>query len=199
MSVTGISLEVGYNSLGTFTRRFTELVGISPRRFRQLAQAGARTVLDQLKGCFDPPANRKAGGIHGRVTAPQEFSGVIFVGLFKTAIPQSRPLACSLMTAPGPFRLPEFPRGRYFLATTALRWSLDPMDYLLYDKALRGGTRGQLLQIRDGAVKGRTDLDLRAPEAVDPPILMTLPLLLTERRRSLERRAAETSSQAALG
>jgi hypothetical protein len=32
--------------------------------------------------------------------------------------------------------------------------------------------------IRDGVVEGSTEVSLRPPEAFDPPILMTLPLLL---------------------
>src|SRR2546423_12640235 len=37
-SVTDICFDVGYTSLGTFTSRFTLLVGLPPSRFRQLAQ-----------------------------------------------------------------------------------------------------------------------------------------------------------------
>jgi hypothetical protein len=46
----------------------------------------------------------------------------------------------------------------------------------LYETALRGG--GPPIVIRNGKVEGSTDISLRAPEAFDPPILMTLPLLL---------------------
>jgi transcriptional regulator GlxA family with amidase domain len=37
VSVTDVCFDVGYNSLGTFIRRFTGLVGISPSRFRSFA------------------------------------------------------------------------------------------------------------------------------------------------------------------
>src|ERR1043166_3455988 len=37
-SVTNVCFDVGYNSLGTFIRRFTGLVGLSPSRFRSLAR-----------------------------------------------------------------------------------------------------------------------------------------------------------------
>jgi AraC family transcriptional regulator len=33
LSVTGVCFEVGYESLGTFTTRFTQLVGLSPTRW----------------------------------------------------------------------------------------------------------------------------------------------------------------------
>src|SRR5678815_3163943 len=37
-SVTDICFDVGYNSLSTFTRRFTQRVGLGPREFRYLAE-----------------------------------------------------------------------------------------------------------------------------------------------------------------
>src|SRR6266487_2532352 len=39
LSVTEICFEVGYTSMGSFTSRFTHLVGLSPRLLRQRAQA----------------------------------------------------------------------------------------------------------------------------------------------------------------
>ena len=35
LSVTEVCFSVGYGSLGTFTTRFTELVGVSPGRYRK--------------------------------------------------------------------------------------------------------------------------------------------------------------------
>src|SRR5678815_5721953 len=37
-SITDISFEVGYNSLSTFTHRFTQRIGLGPREFRYLAE-----------------------------------------------------------------------------------------------------------------------------------------------------------------
>src|SRR5216684_4257917 len=39
LSVTDICFEVGYTSTGSFTTRFTQLVGLSPRLLRQRAHA----------------------------------------------------------------------------------------------------------------------------------------------------------------
>lgn len=46
LTVTEVCGLVGYSSLGTFSRRFTELVGISPSDY-QRTQVGAR-----IPGCF---------------------------------------------------------------------------------------------------------------------------------------------------
>jgi len=46
LTVTEVSLLVGYASLGSFSQRFTELVGISPSEY-QRTQSGAR-----IPGCY---------------------------------------------------------------------------------------------------------------------------------------------------
>lgn len=49
LSVTEISVLVGYNSLGSFTFRFTSMVGASPTEYRQHHHvSGAR----HIPGCF---------------------------------------------------------------------------------------------------------------------------------------------------
>ena len=40
LSVTDVCFAVGYSSLGTFSTRFTELVGVPPRTYRRLASRG---------------------------------------------------------------------------------------------------------------------------------------------------------------
>ena len=47
LSVTDVCFAVGYGSLGTFSTRFSELVGMSPRAYRQAAEAG----IDALPSC----------------------------------------------------------------------------------------------------------------------------------------------------
>ena len=41
LSVTEVCFEVGCSSLGTFSTRFTELVGMSPSAYREQAADGA--------------------------------------------------------------------------------------------------------------------------------------------------------------
>src|SRR5215472_13479816 len=50
--VIDICYDVGYNSVGTFTRRFTDLLGVSPGTFRQLSRSPVR----QLSGRRDSVA-----------------------------------------------------------------------------------------------------------------------------------------------
>ena len=184
MSVTDVCFEVGYNSLGTFTRRFTDLMGVPPNRFRALAEGiSAEAGQDITEEAVEVGPGR--AGIRGRVRVDEDFDGLIFVGLFKTAIPQGRPVACAILVDGGAFRLPMIADGRYHLFAIGLPWSTDPKHYLLYEDALRGGYPNQFLTVEDGVVEGETELELRPPEPFDPPILMTFPLLIRKRLQRL--------------
>src|ERR1044071_7710767 len=90
-NVTDVCFDVGYNSLGTFIRRFTGLVGLSPSRFRSLARHASESLSVPTASQFDMRAAATTATISGRVTAPEWFAGTIFVGLFTTPIPQGAP------------------------------------------------------------------------------------------------------------
>jgi len=175
-SVTDVCFDVGYNSLGTFIRRFTGLVGLSPSRFRSLARHASESLSVPRADQFDMPVSPTAATISGKVTAPEWFAGTIFLGLFTTPIPQGAPISGTVIEQSGTFHLPSVPDGLYFILAAGLARSKELSDYFLYETTLRGG--GQPLLIRNGIVEGSTDVSLRPPEAFDPPILTTLPLLL---------------------
>ena len=61
LSVTDVCLEVGCASLGTFTTRFTELVGVSPGTYRRVS-AGATAGMPPciVKQVTRPIRNREA-------------------------------------------------------------------------------------------------------------------------------------------
>ncbi|HXU30582.1 MAG TPA: AraC family transcriptional regulator, partial [Thermoanaerobaculia bacterium] len=119
-SVTDICFDVGYNSLGTFTTRFTQLVGLSPTRLRLL---GSGFRLDALAGAMEHLGSGSGSGgsvprtttISGSLFAAEPPSGVTFLGLFGHPLPQQRPFACTLLAAPGEFRLKAPKPGRYYL------------------------------------------------------------------------------------
>ncbi|MGL5858618.1 MAG: helix-turn-helix transcriptional regulator [Angustibacter sp.] len=63
LSVTEICFAVGCSSLGTFSTRFTELVGVSPSVYRQAAtgaDAGAGLPSCELRKVGRPVRNREA-------------------------------------------------------------------------------------------------------------------------------------------
>ena len=63
LSVTEICFQVGFSSLGTFSTRFTELVGSSPSAYRQQNRAtdtGAPSCIEKV--VTRPIRNREANG-----------------------------------------------------------------------------------------------------------------------------------------
>jgi AraC family transcriptional regulator len=182
-SVTNVCFDVGYNSLGTFIRRFTGLVGLSPSRFRSLARHTSESLSVPNAGQFEMTTAATAATVSGRVTAPEWFAGTIFVGLFTTPIPQGAPIFGTVIQQPGPYHVPSVADGVYYILAAGLARSKDLREYFLYETTLRGG--GQPILIRNGIVEGSTDISLRPPEAFDPPILMTLPLLLAGSARGM--------------
>src|SRR5678816_1074983 len=57
-SVTDICFDVGYNSLSTFTRRFTQRVGLGPREYRYLAERITSASVESLCAHYAEQAQR---------------------------------------------------------------------------------------------------------------------------------------------
>ena len=188
LNVIDICYEVGYDSLGTFTTRFTDFVGVPPTSLRQMRKSGA---LSAIASRFErplpgyKPAQRKAE-LTGVINALETFSGLIFVGLFESPIPQTQPVACDLRTMAGEYRLGPVPDGQYYVMTVAFDKAEDPLTTLLAAKTLRGKTG--LVVVENGVVSGPTDVTLRESRLTDPPIVVALPLLLAQRKTANERK-----------
>lgn len=162
LSVTEISVVVGYNSLGSFTNRFTASVGASPTRFRRMWRDGIRPLLDAPAVQTDQPST-----VTGTVSLPAGYRPArVFVGVFQTPIIQCRPLAWTIAETrdrrPGHYRLAEVPPGQWYVRAVAAADSADPEPW----------TRRSLLMGGQGPVT----MSLSAPAAVD--------IALRPRRRS---------------
>ena len=186
LSVTDICFEVGYNSLSTFTRRFTQRVGLGPRDFRYLAERTTPASVESLfahyaeltqHATLRPPFE----GVEGFVDSPKPDGGPIFIGLFRVHIPQSRPVGGALLTSPGAFRIGPLPDGIYHLLAAALPRHADTLGYLLPDSAsLSVGTGNGPVIVRQGRANGPFTISLRPMVLTDPPLLISLPYLLAE-------------------
>jgi AraC-like DNA-binding protein len=181
-SVLDICYEVGYNSLGTFTRRFTELMGVSPTRLRAMARSmGREELLQQLERSRNAAASAEcaqARELHGWIEAPDAFDGVVLVGLFVQAIPQGRPAAGALAFPGQQYFMHDIQDGSYFLFAAGMPAADEPLNCFDNQQLPRGG--GQKISVHDGIVDGESNVVLHAPALTDPPILVTLPLLLQE-------------------
>ena len=182
-SITDISFEVGYNSLSTFNRRFTQRVGLGPREFRYLAERITPASVESLCSHYAELTGRARlyPCVEGVVDSPKPAAGLIFVGLFHAHIPQSRPVGGALLTAPGAFRIGSVPDGAYHLLAAALPSLGDTLGYLLPDSSslLVGAGNGPVI-VRDGRAVGCFNLSLRPMLLTDPPLLVSLPFLLAD-------------------
>jgi AraC-like DNA-binding protein len=181
-SVTDVCYEVGYNSLGTFTTRFTELVGLSPRRLRRLADHVHYLPLESIldKTSYGDQIITAGPHVMGHIKSPTPIEGFIFVGLFQTRIPQRRPVSGTLLTAPGPFCIGPVPAGRYYVFAAALPKAKDLLPYLLPDPAgLLVGVGQAPIMVRNGLPTYLMDVTLRPLTLTDPPLLVSLPSLLS--------------------
>ena len=178
LSVTDICFEVGYTSIGSFTSRFTHLVGLSPRLLRQ--RAHAFETLRCAQGDNRPTTSSCMPmklALQGWISAPAAFRGTIYVGLFTGPIPQGRPVRCTTLRSPGMYLLNGIADGVYYLRAAAFPVAADLQSSLLPGEKLLVGTNASPLLIRHGQVSGDSDLVLHPPRLTDPPLVLGLPLL----------------------
>jgi AraC family transcriptional regulator len=170
--VIDICYDVGYSSVGTFTRRFTGSFGVSPLQFRAMAQSPRHAIRGQHGLPKLRTGHCKEPSFSGHVMMPGEFKGLVCVGLFATPIPQSRPLACAIAAPNGDYKMQDVPQGKSFLFALGLELPIQPHDCFCHDTALRAG--GHSVSVCGESVCGDTDLSLRPPSQTDPPILLFL-------------------------
>jgi AraC family transcriptional regulator len=180
LSVTDICFEVGYTSTGSFTSRFTQLVGLSPRLLRQRAYAFEPLPLAHDYAELCPMTSSYIPMKHtllGRISTPATFRGTIYIGLFSSPIPQGVPVRCTKLGSPGLYLLNGIADGVYHLRAAAFPVSADLQSSLLPGEKMLLGNNASPLVIRNGHVSGNPDLVLHPPRLTDPPLVMGLPLL----------------------
>ncbi len=189
--VIDICYDVGYSSVGTFTRRFTGSFGVSPQQFRVLAQSTRHEAHDRQNVIASRP--RHAGiGLFGHVMTPSDFKGIVCVGLFTTPIPQSKPVACTIAAPNGDYEMPDVPQGKLFLFALGLELPIQRYDCFCHDSALRAG--GHSVRVSGESISGDTNLCLRPPLPTDTPILLFLTELMQKVSRGRQNDGASAST-----
>lgn len=171
-------LFCGTRGLGTFTATFTGSVGISPNRFRCFAAEKSRLLpVGRLAEQRKYRHTFRNSVVEGTVSAPSNFTGTVFVGLYPTRVPQGFPVAGTKTITPGHYRIERVPQGTYYLLAAAVNGSeggrhlLVPGERSLY--VAHAGPMSMLL----GGLSVHWDLVLRKIDFADPPVLVALPLL----------------------
>ncbi len=180
LSVRDIGMEIGQQSLGTFTTRFTERVGVSPSQFRKSTIAANEHFhsLKKLNSWADPfSVDHHINKVEGTVKAEIPFQGIILIGLFHKPIPEGLPLYGTLLPSLGNFCFVNVKPGTYYLMATAISWEMQATDMLLPYTTLRARAESPILVSSHSYVL-QQNLTLHQPRLDDPPILISLPLLM---------------------
>lgn len=174
LSVTDICFEVGYNSLGSFINRFTDLVGLSPNAFRRMAFEFSDFRLGMIRDAITVRMDRASSGaaLSGKIQVSPEFDGIVFVGLFRRAIPESQPVSCTLLPGTGDFKLSSAERGPHFVFAAGVPWSGCALELFTLDGLPRG--RSRKISVGTGQEAGAPTIRLRQAEIVHPPILAAI-------------------------
>ncbi|WP_331725829.1 AraC family transcriptional regulator (plasmid) [Streptomyces xanthophaeus] len=175
LNVADVSAQVGYSSTGSFTRRFTESVGLSPTQYRRLSlTAGSETrepaLPEAAPAAVVPlPSVRSTGSVTGVLRTTGVDLSTAYVGAFDGAILQGVPASWSNVSAPGRFTLGRIPQGTWYIHAVAQ--GSDPAD---------ATSPGRLLMATVGPVRVKgdkghpLDITLAPMDWSRPPILSAL-------------------------
>jgi AraC family transcriptional regulator len=180
LSIRDIALEIGQQSLGTFTSRFTERVGVTPSEFRNSAQQAdvqLRSLQELKRWSTLTLPSAQPDTVQGTIHAVVPFEGVILIGLFARPIPEGLPLYGTLVSSLGHFSLTGVKPGTYYLMATSVAWGTAAKDFLLPHKTLRTRSKEPVI-VTPYYGASHQQVMLYAPRPDDPPILISLPLLM---------------------
>jgi len=183
LSVTEICLEVGYQSLGTFTTHFHELVSVSPRELRRLAADPWLGATRMSTLCAVARCEPVAPGVEG-IIAGVDDDRVVFVGLFAYPYPQGLPTGCTARMGSGPYALESPRRGRLHVAATAFAPADSVSSCLLPEETSVLVASGASPAPAAPVARVRRDLRLRPLRSTDPPLLLSVPLVAAARVRA---------------
>ncbi|MEU4445542.1 AraC family transcriptional regulator [Actinosynnema sp. NPDC050801] len=181
LSVTAIRDRVGYTSLGTFTTRFSRLVGVSPSAYRRaVAQVGGRRISSLLDVSRVAPFPRAA--VRGVVLGGPSHPAVLVTGLFPAGIPSGRPVGCTVL----PLTEPDGRRvgiavqedGEYQAFAVCLAERTTITRALCADPQEHVGSAEASVVVRGGRAEEPFEVRLHRARPYDPPVIPAVPLLL---------------------
>jgi AraC family transcriptional regulator len=180
MKVADISVTVGYNSVGTFSSRFSRSVGMSPTTYRR----HAGYAIDINPDTESRPSRVSNGRLNCNidVEGPDDHM-IIFMGVFPDRIPEGRPVRCAVLREPGSVRFDGLPLGQWYVLAQAVSTELHgPIPEVDWEhRPVSVATSGPIT-VRSDSIMG-VDLILRPSRALDPPVLLAL---LDARRYAME-------------
>jgi len=173
-SVTDACYAVGFNSLGSFSQRFTALAGMKPSEYRN-AVANADELADDLSRLHRQPLLRmhERHTVSGRITGDASRPAFYFVGLFPPGPPQGRPLRGDILDAPGNFVIRHVPDGLFAIYCAAVAHPEKSIDWVMPDSEWQTGG-GQTVRMVCGMPVHSLEIELRPRIPVMAPLTTTV-------------------------
>ncbi len=172
LSVADVACRVGYPGVGTFTTRFSRLVGVSPGHYRRLPATEMLSLVGDTCRLPDPDlvqpmATRRGGTVLGSIHFGPYAVDRVLVGVFDDPIPQGPPLAWLQLRGADRWRLDGVPAGQWVVIAVG------------QGRQESCGRRPAYLGVSEeipitaGGI-ARTDVELRRPLRTDAPIMVPL-------------------------
>ncbi|MEU6405188.1 helix-turn-helix transcriptional regulator [Streptomyces sp. NPDC046985] len=169
-NVVDIGTAVGYNSVGTFSTRFSRSVGLSPTNYRRF-----RGFAPHLPDAEPWGYASRGLRIRGTVSlSPHEEPRGVFVGLFPGPIPEGSPLAGTLIPGPGPYELVTADAVSGHLAAFSLP-AAEEKSHALADAGAWRVCGRQFTTHGPGTGEAVAHLTLAPRSRLDLPVLMAAP------------------------
>lgn len=187
LPVRDIGMEIGQQSVGTFTTSFASRVGMTPGVFRASAAATEESLssLRKARHWAEPVFPSAETCVKGRIYSEAPFEGFVLIGLFPRPMPEGLPLYGTLCDASEEYCIRGVKPGIYYMMATSVAWKMKVADILIPHHTLR--TRSKEPCHVDGALaEENRDVYLYPPRLDDTPILISLSLLMNN---FLERQA----------
>ena len=187
-TVTEICFALGYESLGSFTARFTRAVGIAPAALRgqvaRLEGTDMRELLAAAIGARSAASRSCDLAIRGSLAEAANEKAIAWIGAFHKGIPDRPPSAGTIAMGNAAFGLGPLANGTYHVLAAAYLASPRIADYLVRRDSMRVARSGPW-NVRDDK-KVPLLLRLRSVEVTDPPILLALPLFSLSKMREAQ-------------
>jgi hypothetical protein len=169
-------MEVGYASLGSFSKTFSNLVGLSPLDFRTLPKRMNALKFASAVWRFLGSRQKTSGPqLEGIVEGPSRPRGFTFVGTFIRGVPQGIPYSGTVLLSHGDFRVNRPSTSEFHLMAVLIPFSAN-LTAMITNLPVRLVAS---LRLKDSDLAGpdKPRLRLRPLRPTDPPIVLALPAL----------------------
>lgn len=172
LTVADISNLVGYTSIGTFSSRFKNSVGVAPSLYRQSGGLLPYIPTDSRKNDWGTRSATVSGNV---LPAVEGMAGPVFVGLFPEPIGQGYPVRCAMLDQPGSYQLEKVPQGTWYLLVHSPSSTHEPefFDPMTDAQPPWVGCHGPI-SVHTDTVPPPADVRLRPMRVIDPPVLLAL-------------------------